>query len=136
MSDLPHKLNDIKRSLARSQHLSEIWQASPLLWQEIGWQQPQLRLWLAVLPEIVVREGESDDPVYQISQNLQKGDGLADDLAGVIWQIVCASGRPMPVAQVKSKLPTRLVATEPMILAAVRKHPKLTTMGPVIKALG
>ncbi|ACN17959.1 hypothetical protein HRM2_49110 [Desulforapulum autotrophicum HRM2] len=136
MSDLSHRLNHIKRSLASSQHLSEIWQTSPLLWQEIGWHQSQLRLWLAVLPEIVVRKGESDDPVYQIPQDLQKGDGQADDLAGVIWQIVSASGRPMPVAQVKSKLPTGVVATEPMILAAVREHPKLTTMGPVIKALG
>ena len=132
MSDFPRKLNHIKRSLNRSQHLSEIWQASPLLWQEIGWQQSQLRLWLAVLPEIVVLEGESDDPVYQIPGDRQ-GD---DDLAEVIWRIVSSSGRLMPVAQLKSKLPVGLVATEPMILAAVREHPKLTSMGPIIKAIG
>jgi len=131
MSDLSHKLNHIKRSLAHSQHLSEIWQTSPLLWQEMGWHQSQLRLWLAALPDILIREGDSDDPVYEIPKAHQEGD----DLAGVIWQIISASGRPMPVAQVKSKLPTGLVATEPMILAAVREHPKLTCMGPVIKTL-
>jgi len=133
MSDPIQKLKDIKRSLIRSQHLSEIWQASPLLWQELGWQQSQLRLWLAVLPEIVILKGKADDPVYQISQDRQGGDDLAD----VIWQIVSESGRPMPVAQLKSKLPTGIgiVATEPMILAAVKAHPKLTSMGPTIKAV-
>ncbi len=131
MSDLSHKLNHIKRSLTHSQHLSEIWQASPLLWQEMGWQPAQLRLWLAALPDIVVRNGETDDPVYQIPEDRQEGD----DLAGVIWRIVSTSNIPMPVAQVKSKLPPGMVATEPMILAAVREHPKLTQMGPVIKTL-
>lgn len=131
MNDSPRKLNDIKRSLVRSQHLSEIWQSSPLLWQELGWQQPQLRLWLAVLPGIEVSGSDGDDPVYQIPKTGQEGDGLAD----VIWRIVSETGRPMPVAQLKSKLPTGLVATEPMIQAAVKEHPKLTGMGPLIKAV-
>jgi len=123
------KLMEVKRSLGQSQKLSDLWQDSSLLWQEMGWQKSQLRLWLAVLPGIEINHGDSQDPHYQLMDDHQEGESLSD----VIYNIISKVGRPMPIAQLKSQLSPELAATEPMIKAAVKEHNKLSTMGPVVK---
>ncbi len=129
MSEIQTKLMEIRRGLQQSRTLSDIWRESSFLRQELGWQQPQLRLWLAVLPGIEVTQSESENPSYRIASEQHGGDALAE----AIYEALRKAGRPMPIAQLKSQLPPTLAATEPRIKAAVKSHSKLMVMGPVIK---
>ncbi|QTA78688.1 Uncharacterized protein dnl_09180 [Desulfonema limicola] len=112
-----------------SQTLEHLWQHYPLVWQELGWTQAQVRLWLGCLPDIVAADADMDNPVYSF-QGETKPD---DDLGDVIVKVLEAVGRPMPVKQLMNKLPGGLVVTVPMVQAAVKEHPRLLLTGPVVK---
>ena len=129
MSEIMTKLLEIRHELQKSRKLSDLWNEFSQVWQELGWQQPQLRLWLAALPEIGITDLESENPGYQIKGEQREREGLTE----AIFTLISASGMPMPIAQLQGWLPPSFGATEPMIKAAVKNHSKLMVMGPVVK---
>lgn len=129
MSEIMTKLLEIRHDLQESRKLSDLWNEFSMVWQEVGWQQPQLRLWLAALPEIGITDPESENPGYKIKGEQREGEGLAE----AIFTLISASGMPMPIAQLQDRLPPSFGATEPMIKAAVKSYSKLIIMGPVVK---
>ena len=90
MSEPVQLLIDLKKSLSKPRKLSELWQTYPMLWQDIQWQQAQLRLWLAALPGIQISQADTSDPVYQITGQEQGQDDLGD----IIYDIVCKNNLP------------------------------------------
>ncbi|RLA54500.1 MAG: hypothetical protein DRR42_01585 [Gammaproteobacteria bacterium] len=123
-------INRLKASLKREPGtLEDVWLAQPVLWQELGWSQSQLRLWLLCQPglEAIKTDG-------QLRYQFAAGDkSERPDLGEIIAKIVQGVGKPMPLAQLKSKLPAGTVVTEPMLKAAINQHPQLTLMGPMVK---
>jgi hypothetical protein len=114
--------------------LDSLWQDRPMLWQALGWNRAQLRLWLRSLPGIGIEQGETDNPRY----TLAAGDadaGSGEDLGELIARVVAALGRPVPLGQLRTKLPPGTVATEAMMRAAIQTHPKLTLTGPLVRWL-
>jgi hypothetical protein len=129
MSELMTKILEIRHDLQKYRKFSDLWHEFSLVWQKLGWQQSQLRLWLAALPEIEITRPESDNPGYQIKGEQREGEGLAE----AIFDIINTSGLPMPIAQLQGRLPPSFGATEPMIKVAVKSHSKLMVMGPVVR---
>ncbi len=122
--------------------LDDLWNDRPLLWQGLAWNRAQLRLWLLSLPDIKARDAETDNPTYRRSigetarssawSGASPNGGLGGDLGDVLVEVLTALGKPAPLALVRTKLPPGLVATEPMIRAAVQAHPRLRLTGPLI----
>lgn len=122
-------LEHIRHALQGGSHtLEEIWQNYAQVWQALGWSKAQLRLWLRCLPEVEVSAAETDNPSFRGSPL-----GSRDDLGAIVHSILEAAGKPLPVSQVMALLPGGIIATEPMIRAAVRAHPRLTQTGPLVK---
>ncbi len=76
-----------------------------------------------------LQDGEGDDPRYRIGL----GAPPTDDLGETIARVVEALGGPVPLAQLRTKLPPGLVVTDPMIRAAVQAHPRLSLTGPLVR---
>ena len=112
------------------QSLNDIWLSYPSVWQSLGWQQAQLKLWLACHKGILVSE-ESNDTYFSLEDSASK---QVPDLSEEIFQVVQSHGKPLPIAQLKNKLPASLMATEPMLKEAINKHEGLVMMGPMVKA--
>ena len=129
MNETMNNLLEIRHVLKKSCRLSDLWNEFSLVWQELGWQQPQLRLWLATMPGIEITRPKSENPGYQIKGEQHEGEGLAEE----IFNLINTSGLPMPIAQLQDRLPPSFGATEPMIKAAVKSHGKLMLMGPVVR---
>ena len=112
------------------QTLEELWQTQPLLWQDLGWQESQLRLWLYCQPGLV-RNADSDgiERFGQATSSTQSEPDLSEEIA----KIVQSNGKPLPLAQLKNRLPAGVLATEPMLRAAITEHPKLQMVGPMVK---
>jgi len=131
MDEQQVELNSVKRAITNTpQNLNQIWQSYPVLWQQLSWNQSQLRLWLRALPDIQITNSTSEDPQYHIQQ-----DNSGNDLGDTIASIVTALGKPMPIALLKKKMPPGTMVTDPMIQAAVKSHPKLQLKGPLISAI-
>tara|TARA_R110002073_G_scaffold308992_1_gene479195 strand:+ start:519 stop:923 length:405 start_codon:yes stop_codon:yes gene_type:complete len=123
-------LERVKQQLGtEAQTLEDLWQSRPLLWQALGWSQVQLKLWLRCLKGIEEAEGGNE-----VQYSLPTSASPESDLSVEIAQIVKAHGKPMPLAQIKNKLPTGRIATEEMIKAAIDKHPNLKIQGPMVRA--
>jgi hypothetical protein len=130
MADNLMELQAVRKDLAaNARTLDEVWQHRSLLWQRLGWDRHQVRLWLRSLPGMDVQGGEGADPSYRIGSR----GPLADDLGETIARVVEALGGPVPLAQLRTKLPPGLVVTDPMIRAAVQAHPGLTLTGPLVR---
>ena len=112
------------------QTLEELWQTQPLLWQDLGWQESQLRLWLYCQPGLV-RNADSDgiERFGQATSSTQSEPDLSEEIA----KIVQSNGKPLPLAQLKNRLPAGVLATEPMLRAAITEHPNLQMVGPMVK---
>ncbi len=108
--------------------LDELWLSQPGLWQALGWAKPQLKLWLSCQPDIQMVG--ADVTRYEHKQG--EGQGTPD-LGEAIAKILQGVGKPMPIAQLKNRLPPGLLATEPMIKAAISKHSGLALTGPLAK---
>lgn len=135
-------LQALRRDLAAApRSLAEIWQGRSLLWQRLGWDRPQVRLWLRSLPDMDVQDTDSADPSYRIGVDLtpeahrgaQQAAPKANDLGEVIARTVDALGGQVPLAMLRGKLPPGLVVTDPMLRAAVQAHPGLTMIGPLVR---
>ncbi len=130
MADNLMELQAVRKDLAaKAWTLDQVCQDRSLLWQRLGWDKYQVRLWLRSLPDMEVQDGEGDDPRYRIGL----GAPSADDLGETIVSVVEALGGRVPLAQLRTKLPPGLVVTDPMIRAAVQAHPGLTLTGPLVQ---
>lgn len=126
-----HALVELLKYLGdEPQTLDELWQARSMLWQDLGWEQPQLKLWLYCQPGLV-RTTDSDG-VERFGQE-STSEGGAPNLSEEIAKIVQGNGKPLPLAQLKNRLPAGLLATDPMLKAAIDDHPRLQMMGPMVK---
>jgi hypothetical protein len=114
------------------QTLDELWHAQHLLWQDLGWDQSQLQLWLYCQPGLA-RSTDSNglERFGQASAEVQSEPDLAEEIA----KIVQSHGKPLPLAQLKKRLPAGLLATEPMLRAAINNHPHLQMLGPMVKLI-
>lgn len=112
------------------QTLDELWQARPMLWQDLGWEQSQLKLWLYCQPGLA--RTTDRDGVERFGRESSGARG-APSLSEEIAKIVQGNGKPLPLAQLKNRLPAGLLATDPMLKAAIDDHPRLKMMGPMVK---
>ena len=125
-----YELGRVKASLANETlSLNDIWLSQPSLWQELGWSKSQLSLWLHCLPEVDVKLVETS-PVFSLKT---KAGGVQSNLSEEIAKVLQGTGKPMPLAQLKNKLPAGILATEPMLKAAISQHPNLVLTGPLVK---
>lgn len=135
MTENPEVLRDLeglcKRLAAEPQSLEQLCQDHALLWRRLDWSKAQIRLWLRSLPAMRVEAADSDDPRYR----LVASESTAPDLGEAIAQVVVALGKPVPLAQLRNRLPPGILASEPMLRAAIRNHPRLTLTGPLVRLL-
>lgn len=130
MIDVMNELRALEKELVSApQSLEQIRLGNPLLWQGLGWTPAQTRLWLRNLPNMQVQEQEPDNPSYRLGAK----ENAPMDLGDAIAKVVAELGRPLPIAQLRSKLPPGTVATDPMIRAAIAGHPALTITGPMVR---
>ena len=129
MADPLNELQALRKRLtAAPQTLEQISQGRALLWQELGWSTAQIRLWLRCLPDIQVDETDAENPSYRI-----EGTEHEADLGEIIARVMNELDRPVPLAQLRTKLPPGILVTDPMIRAAVQSHPALTLTGPLVR---
>ncbi len=126
-----YELNRLLKSLGgEPQTLDELWHARPMLWQDLGWNQTQLKLWLYCQPGL--RRATASDGVERFGQEGSESE-TTSDLAEEIAKIVQSHGKPLPLVQLKNRLPAGMLATEPMLKAAIADHPNLQMVGPMVK---
>lgn len=125
------ELDRLLKGLANEpQTLQELWDARPLLWRDLGWAQSQLKLWLYCQPTLKRISSSLSEEQYGCKETESH---QAPDLSEEIAKIVQGHGKPMPLAQLKNKLPAGVLATEPMLKAAINNHPNLQLVGPMVK---
>ena len=125
-------LEQLRRILSRSpQTLEQIWHDQHRLWQELGWQQAQVRLWLSCLPDMSITGQNSDNPTYRLGSSDNNAQPQ-DDLGATLLAIIEQTGGRILIGQLKGKLPHAMVATDQMIQTAIRNHPELTMTGPFV----
>ncbi len=117
---------------AGHRHLDGLWQDRPMLWQSLGWNRAQLRLWLRSLPGICIEQGDTDNPSYTLAADAAHA-GKREDLGELIARVVDALGKPVPLGQLRTRLPPGTLATEAMMRAAIQTHPKLALTGPLVR---
>jgi len=89
-----------KNIVSQPQTLDELWLAQPALWQELGWEKPQLKLWLRCQKEIDMVIAEQALPSFEIkADSTDKQPDLGEEIAKILQGI----GKPMPLAQLKHK---------------------------------
>ncbi|MDD3381795.1 MAG: hypothetical protein PHD68_11405 [Rugosibacter sp.] len=100
------------------------------LWQNLGWDAPQVSLWLAcstALRKCQLPNGETAWTLDAVSSSAS--GNLTDELVALLQK----AGRPMPLMQMLSKLPAGMVVTEPMLRAAAQQDARLELRGPLLK---
>lgn len=100
------------------------------LWHTLGWEASQVSLWLACLP--AVRRCEL--PTGEVGYGLDEAgpaptNSLADELVALLHE----AGRPVPLAQLMSKLSPGVVVTELMLRSAAQQDARLELKGPLLK---
>jgi hypothetical protein len=124
-------LQRLKKNLATEpQTLDELWQSRPIVWQELGWKKEQLKLWLRCQPDIKKNVHQTKSDNYEMT-----GDETDStlDIGEIIAKVLQGTGKPVPLANLKNKLPSNLVVTTPMLKAAINDHPNLQMIGPLVK---
>ena len=110
--------------------IEQLWLDSGSLWQQAGWDRAQLSLWLACTPSLQ----RCELPSGELAWSLKAGQGqVASSLADEMVALLNKAGRPMPLAQLISKLPAGLVVTEPMLRGAAQRDARLELKGPLVK---
>lgn len=110
--------------------LELLWVDHGTQWHQLGWNRAQLSLWLACTPSLQ----RCELPSGELAWSLNAGPGhaapsLADEMVALLYK----AGRPMPLAQLLSKLPAGLVVTEPMLRSAAQQDARLELKGPLLK---
>lgn len=110
--------------------LDQLWVDHGAQWHHLGWNRAQLSLWLACMPSLQRCELPSGEAAW----SLKAGQGqVAPSLADEMVALLQKAGRPMPLAQLISKLPAGLVVTEPMLRSAAQHDARLELKGPLLK---
>lgn len=110
--------------------LEQLWADLGTQWHQLGWSRAQLSLWLACTPSLQ----RCELPSGEVAWSLKAGQGqVAPSLADEMVALLHKAGRPMPLAQLISKLPAGLVVTEPMLRSAAQQDARLELKGPLLK---
>lgn len=110
--------------------LDQLWADLGTQWHQLGWSRAQLSLWLACTPSLQ----RCELPSGEVAWSLKAGQGqVAPSLADEIVALLHKAGRPMPLAQLISKLPAGFVVTEPMLRNAAQQDVRLELKGPLLK---
>lgn len=106
----------------RSEHAS--------IWLSLGWSAAQVSLWLACTPALRKCQIPGHEAAWVLEHETRhKETVLSDELVALLQK----AGRPMPLAQLISKLPAGLVVTEPMLRNAAQQDARLELKGPLLK---
>ena len=89
------ELNRLLKSLgSEPQPLEDIWHARQMLWQELGWDQAQVKLWLYCRPELTrAIAGDGVERFGQANSETERALDLAEEIA----KIMQSNGRPLPL---------------------------------------
>jgi hypothetical protein len=110
--------------------LDQLWADHGTQWHHLGWTRAQLSLWLACTPSLQ----RCELPSGEVAWSLKAGQGqAAPSLADEMVALLQKAGRPMPLAQLISKLPAGLVVTEPMLRSAAQHDARIELKGPLLK---
>jgi hypothetical protein len=110
--------------------LDQLWADHAAQWHHLGWCREQLSLWLACAPALQ----RCEFPSGEVAWALNEGPSLATpSLADELVALLQKAGRPMPLAQLISKLPAGMVVTEPMLRSAAQQDARLKFKGPLLK---
>ncbi len=110
--------------------LDQLWVDHGTQWHHLGWSRAQLSLWLACTPFLQ----RCELPRGEVAWSLNAGQGqAAPSLADEMVALLQKAGRPMPLAQLISKLPAGLVVTEPMLRSAAQQDARIQFKGPLLK---
>lgn len=110
--------------------LDQLWADHATQWHHLGWSRGQLSLWLACTPSLQ----RCELPSGEVAWSLNAGQGqAAPSLADEMVTLLQKGGRPMPLAQLISKLPAGTVVTEPMLRSAAQQDARLELKGPLLK---
>mgnify|MGYP001090535406 CR=1 FL=1 len=90
------------------------------LWQSLSFNQTQVALWLASLPQKNQQNESSSD--YQVTP----------DIAAHLVSLLQQAGGRMPLAQVLRKLPTGITTSEQQIRKLTKQHAQLDIKGPLL----
>lgn len=131
-------LKRLHQQLARQPAaFTQLWLDHAPLWQALGWAESQARLYLRCLPGMLVTPaaaGTEDAPLSFHLKASAAGGMLADaNLADELVALLTHAGRPMPLAQLLSKMPQGRVLTEAMLRNAAQVDPRLTLAGPTVR---
>lgn len=124
-------LGVVRRSMkAEPATLDQLWADHSTQWYLLRWSRAQLSLWLACSPSFERCELHGGE----VAWSLKAGQGqVAPSLADEMVALLQKAGRPMPLAQLISKLPAGLVVTEPMLRSAAQHDARLEIKGPLLK---
>lgn len=127
----PDLLAVVRRSMKTGPAtLNQLWVDHAMQWHHLGWCRAQLSLWLACTPALQRCELPSGEVAWALNEGpSQAMPCLADELVALLQK----AGRPMPLAQLISKLPAGMVVTEPMLRSAAQKDPRFELKGPLLK---
>ncbi|WP_122432817.1 hypothetical protein [Pseudomonas viridiflava] len=111
--------------------LDQLWADHAVQWHHLGWCRAQLSLWLACAPALQCCELPSGEVAWALNNEVASlaTPSLADELVALLQK----AGRPMPLAQLISKLPAGMVVTEPMMRSAAQQDVRLELKGPLLK---
>jgi len=124
----------VKNSIAKQAlSLEDIWLSQPSLWQGLSWDKSQLKLWLICQPNIILEDNGQDDESSPLFKVNTASTEIKPDIGEEIAKVLQGTGKPMPLAQLKNKLPAGVLATEPMLKSAISKHPHLALTGPLVR---
>jgi hypothetical protein len=110
--------------------LDQLWVDHGTQWHQLGWSRAQLSLWLACTPSLQ----RCELPTGELAWSLNADPGhAASSLADEMVALLQKAGRPMPLAQLISKLSTGWVVTEPMLRSAAQQDARIELKGPLLK---
>lgn len=110
--------------------LDQLWGDHAAQWHHLGWSRAQLSLWLACTPALKRTEEQNSEVTWALNEGPgQATSSLADEVVALLKK----AGRPMPLAQLISKLPAGMVVTAPMLRSATQQDARLELKGPLIK---
>ena len=117
-------LSPVLVSLKQSDTTSDqLWLDYASVWQQLGWQQVQVQLWLACLPENAKTNDHHNDGDHAESL----------DLASHLVTLLEQAGKPLPLSVLLKKLPAGVTATEQQLRKLAQQDARLEIKGPLLK---
>lgn len=126
----PDLMAAIRRSLKDGPAtLEQLWADHANQWHHLSWDPVQLSLWLACAPGLHQCALPSGEAAWALNEGQDNAmPSLADELVALLHK----AGRPMPLAQLITKLPAGRVVTEPMLRSTAQQDARLKLKGPLL----